>query len=76
MGEVSDPGRKPRPNPVRLLWNGKADGANGGGIAFSIIGDHDNRPTDMTNVVVEYEEDICREEVLQMGRGHDSGITP
>lgn len=32
--------------------NFKADGAIGGGIAFAIVGDHENRPTDMTNVVV------------------------
>lgn len=32
--------------------NFKADGAIGGGIAFAIVGDHENRPTDMTNVIV------------------------
>lgn len=38
-----------------VLWNGKADGNSGGGIAFSIVGDHENRPTDMTNLVVSTE---------------------
>ena len=36
---------------VAVLWNGKADGADGEGVAFSVVGDHDNRPTDMTNIV-------------------------
>lgn len=35
--------------------NYKADGGIGGGIAFAIVGDHENRPTDMTNLVVLYE---------------------
>lgn len=30
---------------------------SGGGVAFSIIGDHDDRPTDMTNLIV-YEESV------------------
>ena len=34
------------------IHNFKADGAIGGGIAFAIVGDHENRPTDMTNVVI------------------------
>lgn len=34
------------------IQNFKADGAIGGGIAFAIVGDHENRPTDMTNVIV------------------------
>lgn len=34
------------------ISNYKADGAIGGGIAFAIVGDHENRPTDMTNLVV------------------------
>lgn len=38
------------------ISNYKADGAIGGGIAFAIVGDHENRPTDMTNLVV-YETD-------------------
>lgn len=32
--------------------NFKADGSIGGGIAFLVVGDHENRITDMTNVVV------------------------
>ena len=56
MGEVGDIRREPRPDADSVLWNGKADGAIGGGVAFSIIGDHENRPTDMTNLIV-YEED-------------------
>ena len=35
-----------------VISNYKADGAIGGGIAFAIVGDHENRPTDMTNLVV------------------------
>ena len=35
-----------------IISNFKADGAVGGGIAFAIVGDHENRPTDMTNLVV------------------------
>lgn len=57
MGEIGDIRREPRPNADSVLWNGKADGASGGGVAFSIIGDHDDRPTDMTNLVV-YEESV------------------
>lgn len=36
----------------KILWNGKADISDGGGIAFSVVGDHENRPTDMTNIVI------------------------
>ncbi len=35
-----------------VIWNGKADGADGGGVSFAVVGDHENRPTDMTNIVV------------------------
>lgn len=35
-----------------VVWNGKADGSTGDGIAFSIVGDHENRPTDMTNILI------------------------
>ncbi len=38
------------------VHNYKADGQSGKGIAFAIVGDHENRPTDMTNLVV-YETD-------------------
>lgn len=37
--------------------NFKADGAVGGGRAFAIVGDHENRPTDMTNLVIEKRKD-------------------
>lgn len=39
--------------PIVLVLNGKADGASGVGISFSITGDHDNRPTDMTNLIIQ-----------------------
>lgn len=46
--------------------NFKADGSVGGGVAFAVVGDHENRPTDMTNLVVENhdEEDTDRKKVL------------
>ena len=31
----------------------KADGAYGGGTCYSIVGDHENRPTDMTNLIIQ-----------------------
>ena len=43
------------------IKNYKCDGAVGGGVAFAIVGDHENRPTDMTNVIV-YERDLCAAE--------------
>ena len=45
-----------------ILGNYKADGEVGGGITFAIVGDHENRPTDMTNLIVY--EDIDRKEIL------------
>ena len=41
-------------------------GLSGGGVAFAVVGDHENRPTDMTNLVVENhdEEDTDRKKVL------------
>ena len=42
---------------MNYIDNYKADGSIGGGIAFAIVGDHENRPTDMTNIVVEDEDD-------------------
>ena len=45
-----------RPDAIPTLHNYKADGAIGGGIAFAIVGDHENRPTDMTNILVIYED--------------------
>lgn len=64
MGEISNIRSQPRPIPV-CLGNYKADGASGGGISFAIVGDHENRPTDMTNLVIVkvYEQDSNREEV-------------
>lgn len=35
----------------------KADGAVGGYIAFAVVGDHENRVTDMTNLVIAEEEE-------------------
>lgn len=53
---------------VLEINNFKADGAKGEGVAFAIVGDHENRPTDMTNLIV-YEDGIHRhcdtEEVFQ-----------
>lgn len=67
MGEISDIRSKPRSIPLCVdgyIANYKADGSTGGGIAFAIVGDHENRPTDMTNLIVEEEdEDSNREEV-------------
>lgn len=37
---------------VAYASNFKADGSVGDGVAFAIVGDHENRPTDMTNIVV------------------------
>lgn len=36
----------------RIITNYKADGSVGGGVSFAIVGDHENRPTDMTNILV------------------------
>lgn len=80
MGEVSDPGRKPRPNPVRVEFR-----------VYDAYRRHNYEPigdvcitvsaffgTGGGNIpiVVEYGKDICREEIFQMARGRDSGITP
>ena len=49
----------------KIIHNFKADGAIGGGITFAIVGDHENRPTDMTNLIVVHETDNTnREEIL------------
>lgn len=47
-----------------LIQNYKADGAIGWGCAFAVVGDHENRPTDMTNILVLYDEDVDGKEVL------------
>ena len=36
-----------------VCTNYKADGADGKGVAFATVGDHESRPTDMTNLVIE-----------------------
>ena len=59
------------------VWNGKADGASGQGVSFAITGNHDNRPTDMTNIIVMENEEGLRPQqtaLLQMsGRDmHDA----
>ena len=56
----------------RVIWSGRADGLYGGGISFAVVGDHENRPTDMTNLVVikkDGDKNIDGKAVLQMGRG-------
>lgn len=35
-----------------LIWNGRADGLIGGGIAYNVTGDHDAHITNLTNVVI------------------------
>lgn len=42
-------------HPPVIIDNYKADGAEGNGIAFATVGDHENRPTDMTNIVVGFD---------------------
>ena len=53
MGKERDAGREPRPDAVCVF---DARGNGGGGIAPTITGDHQNRITDYTAIVV-YEED-------------------
>lgn len=55
MGEIGNTGSESRSIPGgmdRYIANYKADGAVGDGVAFAVVGDHENRPTDMTNLVV------------------------
>lgn len=47
---------------MQTAWNFRADGLVGGGIAFNIVGDHESRPTDMTNVIV-YEKQTGNENI-------------
>lgn len=47
-----------------IISNYKADGAIGGGIAFAIVGDHENRPTDMTNIIVYETDNTNRKTIL------------
>lgn len=35
------------------IENYRADGIIGGGVAFNILSDHENRTTDMTNIVIQ-----------------------
>ena len=47
------------------ISNFTVDGKVGGGIAFTMCSDHENRPTDTTNLIIyEIEEDTDREEIL------------
>lgn len=55
-------------HPPVIVWSGKADGAAGGGVAFSIVGNHDDRPTDMTNLVVVGNENIHRNAIRRVDR--------
>ena len=62
MGEISNIGSFARSNAIcnrtdSYRGNYKADGDIGGGIAFAIVGDHENRPTDMTNLIVGINDD-------------------
>ena len=59
-----------------IISNYKADGAVGGGIAFAIVGDHENRPTDMTNLVVLMSEPIILESTQNHATVTDNGICP
>jgi DNA (cytosine-5)-methyltransferase 1 len=54
--------------PIVLIYDARGNG--GGEICPTITGDHQNRVTDYTAVVVEVtdEENIRRDEVLPMGR--------
>lgn len=49
-----------------LIYDARGNG--GGDISPTITGDHQDRITDYTAIVVEY-EDICGEEVLRVARG-------
>ena len=66
---------------VSFIQNYKADGAVGNGIVFAIVGDHENRPTDMTNILVIYEDastikSNCDTETLPVSMGMGSGYVP
>lgn len=41
-----------------LRWNGTGNGNSGNGVAFAIVGDHEDRPTDFTNLVVYGRDDL------------------
>lgn len=55
MGKSRDAGSQPGPDVVRVVvYDSRGNG--GGAIAPTITGDHQNRVTDYTAVVVIYEE--------------------
>lgn len=60
MGKISNARSKSRSDiscleRCRFIGNFKADGSEGGGVTFAVVGDHENRPTDMTNLVIIWE---------------------
>ena len=48
---------------LSLVENYKANGDVGGGTAYALTGDHENRITDMTNILL-YGSDIYREKIF------------
>lgn len=69
MGEISNIRSEPRPIPFCMdgyIANYKADGSTGLGIAFAIVGDHENRPTDMTNLIVEEDEEKNKDNSIRI----------
>lgn len=61
---------------MKGVWNGKADGSAGFGKAFAVVGDHENRITDMTNVIIDgverRGEPSCTSESLTEADGMDT----
>lgn len=51
-----------------LIGNYKGDGNPGNGISFAVIGDHENRPTDMTNIIVYEDIDRNRDDNNRLNR--------
>ena len=39
-------------NSAPVIWNGKANGEPGNGLCFTLVGDHENRVTYSTNVLI------------------------
>ena len=59
--------------PIVLIYDSRGNG--GGGVSPAITGDHQNRITDYTAIVVEMDEEVlCGEEILQVGRGRGGGF--
>lgn len=53
MGEVRDIGSESRPNSICVeIYDARGNGW--GGVSPTIVGDHQNRVTDYTAIVVEY----------------------